>query len=613
MFGTTRAALAARGLLLLLVLLASSACGTGSDSARIVAVSPTGAPDQQDWFVDQAADTGLNARHANGMSGAFLFPEIMGAGVALFDYDNDGDLDVYVVQGAALGPGATARHTATGGEDTPPGDRLFRNDLSIDASGHRTLHFVDVTRQSGLLTPSSLAGGNSVGYSMGVAAGDADNDGCVDLYITRYGRNSFLHNRCDGTFADDTVSRGLAHEGWSVSAAFVDIDRDGWLDLYVTDYVTYRLEAHTNCVTPSGKPDYCSPSAFRPRPGRLFHNTGHGTFTDVTQPSKVGSAFGPGLGVVSADFNGDGWQDLYIANDGQENQLWINQHDGTFTNTALLAGVALNGSGRAEASMGVDAGDVDGDGDEDLFITNLTGEGHTLYLNDGTGVFEDAGTRSGLRHASLPYTGFGTSFLDADNDGHLDLLTVSGAVRMIERLEQADDRYPFSQRPQLFQGQGTGRFADATARAGTAFQEAAVGRGAAFGDIDNDGDTDVVVANNNGPVRLLINTRGNQQGWLGLRLVGRDGRRDMLGARVAATRRDGSLLWRRAHADGSYGSANDPRVLIGLGGGAAVNIRVRWPGGRSEEWPAPPAERYTTLTEGTGQDTARGAGQGTAR
>jgi enediyne biosynthesis protein E4 len=244
---------------------------------------------------------------------------------------------------------------------------------------------------------------------MGVAAGDVDNDGCVDLYVTRYGRNSLLRNRCDGTFEDRTMASGTGHEGWSTSATFFDFDRDGWLDLYVTDYVTYRLNSHTDCVTPSGKPDYCSPSAFRPRPGQLFRNDRDGTFTNVTRASGIGTVFGPGLGAIAVDVNGDGWSDLYVANDGRDNQLWMNQRDGTFADTALIAGVAVNGAGRPEASMGVDAGDVDGDGDDDLFVTNLTAEGHTLYLNDGAGVFEDGATRAGIRAASLPYTGFGTT------------------------------------------------------------------------------------------------------------------------------------------------------------------------------------------------------------
>ena len=360
-----------------------------------------------------------------------------------------------------------------------------------------------------------------------------------------------------------------------MSASFLDFDRDGWLDLYVGDYVTYDSTRATDCFTPSGKPDYCSPNAYRSRPGRLYRNRGDGTFADVTESSGIGSAFGAGLGAAAADFDGDGWIDLYVANDGGENQLWMNRRDGTFRNAALIAGVAVNGHGKAEGSMGVDAGDFDGDGDEDLVIANLTGEGATLYANDGTARFEDAGARSGLRLASLPGTGFGAGWFDFDNDTRLDVLFVNGAVRVIDALEQARDPFPLHQPSQLFRAVGDGRFEDVTSRAGSAISSSNVGRGAAFGDIDNDGDIDVLAAANNGPVRLLINRAAQGQRWIGLRLVGRTPRRDMLGARVAILRGDAPPLWRRAHTDGSYASASDPRVLVGLGPSAHGLRRAR--------------------------------------
>jgi enediyne biosynthesis protein E4 len=318
----------------------------------------------------------------------------------------------------------------------------------------------------------------------------------------------------------------------------------------------------------------------------------------VTAASRIASEFGPALGVSTADFNGDGWIDLYVANDSQPNQLWINQHDGTFKNTALLAGAALTQEGKAEASMGVDAGDFDNDGDEDLFVTEQTGEGYNLFVNDGSGSFEDQSSRSGLAAASLGYTGFGTAWFDYDNDGWLDLLTANGAVQTIQALAQARDPFPLHQRKQLFRNLRNGRFEDVTASAGAVLQLSEVGRGAAFGDIDNDGDTDIVIANNNGPLRLLINNVGNRHHWIGLRLVGRTPPRDMLGARVAIVRKTGPTLWRRARADGSYASANDPRVLAGLGDSAeAPAVRVAWPDGRTDEWANVPVDRYTTLVE----------------
>jgi hypothetical protein len=504
------------------------------------------------------------------MSGRLYMTEILAPGVALFDMDNDGDLDVYVPQGYALG-GAT----------TISRGHLFRNDL---ARG-KPLHFTDVTDTSGIVT---------TGYGMGVATGDFDNDGFVDLYLTNFGSNQLFHNNGDGTFTDVTKSSGTGLPGWSVAATFFDYDRDGWLDLYVGSYLQYSLDANTKCFSPSGALDYCTPNTYKPLPGRLFHNNRDGTFTDVTAKSRIGSEFGPALGVTAADFNGDGWIDLYVANDSQPNQLWINQHDGTFRNTALVAGVALTAEGKAEASMGVDAGDFDNDGDEDIFITEQTGEGHNLYVNDGHGGFEDQSARSGLASASLAFTGFGAAWFDFDNDGWLDLLTVNGAVQTIEALAQARDPFPLHQRKQLFHNLRNGRFEEVSAKAGKVFELSEVGRGAAFGDIDNDGDTDVVVANNNGPIRLLINNVGNKKHWLGLRIVGSG--RDMLGARVEIIRRNVPTLWRRVRADGSYASANDPRVLVGLGDSTErPTVRVHWPDGSGSELPEVQIDRYMTI------------------
>ena len=318
----------------------------------------------------------------------------------------------------------------------------------------------------------------------------------------------------------------------------------------------------------------------------------------MTSNALIGDSSGPALGISTADFNGDGWIDIFVANDGTENLLWINQRNGTFKDTGLAAGVAVNEVGKPEASMGVDAGDFDDDGDEDLFFTNLTGEGADLLVNDGTGNFQDVSARSGLGPATFPFTGFGTAWFDFDNDGLLDLLTVNGRVALEGR---ANGPFPYDQRKQLFRNIGHGRFEDVTERAGAVFTLSEVGRGAAFGDIDNDGDVDVIVGNDGGPLRLLINDVGNRNHWLGVRLVGVGGR-DMLGARVAVMRGGQPTLWRRARADGSYGSANDPRVLVGLGSSAdRPTLVVRWPAGRVERWNGVAVDRYVTLKEGTGE------------
>jgi hypothetical protein len=553
--------------------------------------------DRRAWFIDRAAESGLDFTHFNGMSGAMFYPELMAPGVGLLDYDNDGDLDVFIVQGQMLGgrPVSAARFSPKG----PLKGRLFRNDLEVHSDGSRTLRFTDVTEASGI---------NATGYGMGVAVGDYNNDGCIDLYVTALGRNQLFRNNCDGTFTDvSTVSR-TDDPGWSTSAAFVDYDRDGWLDLFVAHYVNYATETNVDCHNSAGRLEYCPPNVYAAQPSHLFHNNRDGTFTDVTVSAGMAREFGPALGVVTADFNGDGWIDIYIANDGQPNQLWINQHDGTFKNTAALSGTALSIEGSAHSSMGVDAGDFDNDGDEDIFITELTSQGSDLFVNVGGGVFLDQSARSGLRSASLPYTGFGTAWFDFDNDGWLDILTVNGAVTSVDELVRLRDPFPLGQRKQLLRNLGSGRFQDVTAEAGPVFQRLRVGRGAAFGDIDNDGDVDVVVANDSGPVELLVNEVGNRNNWIGLRLVGGPGPRDMLGARVGIVRTDGSTLWRRARADGSYASANDPRVLVGLGQATAIaRVRVLWPDGRAEDWTGVSPGRYTTLQEGSGTLTRVGA------
>jgi hypothetical protein len=538
-----------------------------------------------DWFVDEARASGLEFTHTNGMSGKFYMPEVLAPGVALFDYDNDGDLDVYLVQGQPLVASAAA-------SPGPSQDRLFRNDLATGPDGARRLKFVDVTAASAIAPR---------GYGMGVAAGDVDNDGRVDLYLTKFNApNELWHNNGDGTFTDWSARTRTNHTSWSSSAAFVDVDRDGWLDLYVASYLRYSLANDAPCASAAGVRDYCTPDSYQPLPGRLYLNRRDGTFADFSVSSGIAREYGPGLGLSTADFDGDGWMDIYVANDGKDNQLWMNRRNGTFENTALLSGVALPVTGKAEASMGVDAGDFDDDGDEDLFVTELTGEGSNLFVNDGSGLFEDRSAASGLGPASLGYTGFGTAWVDFDSDGRLDLLSVNGAVQVIEQLRQAGDPLPLHQRKLLLQNRGAGRFEDVTAQAGAAMALSEIGRGAAFGDVDNDGDVDVLVGNNNGPVRLLVNHLGSRH-WMGLRLTGVGGR-DMLGARVEVLGPRGRSSWRRVRADGSYASANDARVLVGLADSAEPRtVRVTWPDGKSEAWNQVSADRYTTLVEGTGQ------------
>ncbi|MFW6012092.1 MAG: CRTAC1 family protein [bacterium] len=599
-------------------------------SAQAAAPSTTEGP----LFVDRAVDWGLQFTHFNGMTGAYYFPEMTGQGCAFVDYDGDGDLDAYLVQGGLLGPEDTLEDAlfppASG--DRPPRDRLFRNDPVRLDDGTWESRFVDVTGDAGL---------EATGYGMGVATGDADGDGRVDLYVANYGPNQLWRNRGDGTFEDVTAEAGVGDERWSIGAAFADLDTDGRLDLYVVNYVDFDVAENPKCFTAGSRRDYCGPSDFPPVGDRLFRNVtaagpapakgdagaregaelepgaarGRPRFADVSGPAGIARSAGPGLGVVADDFDGDGRTDLFVANDGEVNFLWRNRGPGAaeegegtegnairLADDALLAGVALNREGAAEASMGVAAGDFDADGDPDLFMTHLMGETNTLYVNDGGGLFEDRTQEAGLGAASFPYTSFGTGWVDVDNDGWLDLFVGSGAVRVLEERARAGDLYPLDQPNQLFRNVPRGargqarRFEDASAIAGEAFAAEEVTRGAAFGDVDRDGDVDLLIANNNGPARLLVNRaegagdagpgRGDEAAsatpprWIALELLTAAGA-PALGARVEIVRVGGPTLHRRVRTDGSYASAHDPRIVAGLGAAADVEeVRVRWPDGQ---------------------------------
>jgi enediyne biosynthesis protein E4 len=543
-------------------------------------------------FKDVAEQVGIKFRHYNGMTGKFYLPEITGSGGALFDFDNDGDLDVYLVQGTILEPNTTPATTLFpwAGRQSPRG-KLFRNEFIASGGARGPLPFTDITQQSGI---------EATGYGMGVAVGDVNNDGLPDLYLTNLGSNQMYLNKGRGNFIEVTKESGTDDQRWTTSASFVDYDRDGWLDLMIVNYADFTVSNSPNCYGATTARDYCTPRVFRPPGNRLFRNKGNGVFEDVTVAARIDKEFGHGLGVVTADFNDDGWPDIYVANDGDPNQLWTNQKNGTFANEALLAGAAVNRNGQAEAGMGVDAGDFDGNGADDIFITHLMDETNTLYVNMGEGLFEDRTREAGLGMPGRRFTGFGTFFFDYDNDSWLDLFVANGAVQLLPHLVREKDPFPLGQPNQLFRNTGKGSFVEVVAeQTGAKLQLLEVSRGAAFGDVDNDGDTDVLVTNNNGPARLLLNQVGNRNHWLGLRLVGKNGR-DMLGARVDVTTSNGSVLRRRVRTDGSYLCANDARVLVGLGVVTQVkSVRVRWPNGTIEEWKNVPVDRYTVLTEGT--------------
>ncbi|MBI1895828.1 MAG: CRTAC1 family protein [Acidobacteria bacterium] len=558
----------------IVLLLLAVACGRRA---------PTG---RADLFVDATEQTGLRFRHFNGAAGRFHLPEIMGSGVALLDYDGDGDLDVLLVQGDFLDkrePVSKALFPLPAGHAR--GSRLFRNEL-VPAG---RLRFTDITDSVGL---------RHSGAGMGVAAGDYDNDGDTDLYLTAAGPNTLFRND-GGRFTDVTRAARVQDQRWSTSAAFLDYDRDGDLDLFVANYVDFTLQNSKICSTAAGAPDYCTPKAFRPVPDRLFRNDGNGAFTDVTASAGIGLLAGPGLGVTCADFNGDGWPDIYVANDGEANHLWLNQRNGTFREAALASGVAFSEDGLPQAGMGVSAGDYDQDGDDDIVVTNLTREGSTLYRYEGTGFFSDVSARSGLRIPTFAFTGFGVDWFDYDNDGWLDLFVANGAVTMIESLR--GQPFPFQQRNQLFRNQ-RGEFKDVTAAAGPALALMEVTRGAVFGDLDQDGDLDIVVSNNNGPARVFLNQRGPAASWLRVRLQGTASNRQGLGARVGLFRAGRPPLWRRVHTDSSYLSASEPVAHFGLDGADSLErIMVMWPTGKREQWAAPRPGATVTMREGSGR------------
>ncbi len=554
--------------------------------------TPQPAGERAALFEDAAGNSGLDFQQFIGATGSYYTPEIMGSGVALLDYDGDGDLDVFLLQGAELDKAKSLKDALFPPPQRHwPGNRLFRNELIPTGK----LRFVDVTEQAGV--------GGYGAFGMGVAVGDYNNDGHPDLFVTNFGRNILYRNNGDGTFTDVTAGAGISDDSFSASAAFLDYDRDGYLDLFVTHYNAFSVQANKKCYNYAGGREYCGPGDYAPLHNKLFHNDGRGHFVDVSHKAGISAALANGLGVVCADFNGDGWIDIFVANDKTPNQLWINQGNGTFKESALISGAAYDANGKAKAGMGVTAADFDNDGDEDIFITDLKGESHTLYQNDGTGTFDDVTNVYGLAHTTRPFTGFGTLWFDYDNDGLLDLFLANGEISTVESLR--GQPFPYGQKKQLFHNEGK-TFRDVSAQAGPIFQRLEVSRGAAFGDIDNDGDVDIVVTNANGPVRLLLNQAGSRNHWLEVRLEGVKVNRDAYGARIALTRRGRPLIWRRAATDGSYLSAHDPRVHFGLGTDAELrsfppeSILVVWPDGSKERWNVTRADQILTLRQGAG-------------
>jgi hypothetical protein len=518
-------------------------------------------------FVDVTEAVGLDFVHDAGEKGDYLLPEITGAGAAFLDYDGDGDLDVYLLQSGGGKP-----------------NRLFRQ----EADGR----FSDATEEAGV---------GDTGYGMGVAVGDVDNDGDVDLYVTNYGPDVLYVNDGKGRFRDATSSFGISESGWSASAAFCDYDADGYLDLYVTQYVDY--DPVKECTRADGSRDYCSPQVFPGVSDVLYHNEWGKGFRDVSARSGIRRAKAPGLGVVCADLDDDGKLDFYVANDGEANQLWLNQGDGTFVDDAFVLGVALDGAGKPEASMGIAVGDVDLDSDLDLFMTHIENQTNTLYVNDGGIGFEDRTTAMGLAAPSLSRTGFGAGLFDYDHDGDLDLAVVNGRIQRQPPLPGAAmSPYwnAYAEPNQILRNDGTGKFTEASAEGGDFSRPVEVSRGLAFGDYDSDGDVDLLVANTSARARLYRNDVEKKGDWLIVRAYEPELRRASPGARVTVVA-GGRKIVRLAMPGESFLSSNDPRAHFGIPEGARIeSIEVVWPDGVRERFAGVEMNQPITLSKGAG-------------
>jgi hypothetical protein len=562
------------------------ACGEREPPGEDPVVVAPDAASHAPWFTDITGESGLDFVHGGLADERLHMPAVMGGGAAMFDYDDDGDLDLYLTSGYdAVDRGPLERAS----------NRLYRR----EADGR----YVDATAASGLGDP---------GYGMGVAVGDIDNDGDLDVFVTNYGADRLYLNRGDGSFSDVTESAGAGVEGWSASAAFCDFDRDGFLDLYVTRYVDYQPPKR--CSGKDGRPDFCGPNAFRDIHDVVLRNEtgsagGEPRFADVSSAAGIDDTFAAGLGVVCLDADGDGWQDVYVANDADPNQLWTNLGGGPgtirFRDDSLVRGVAYNLHGQAQAGMGIIAEDLDGSGTPDLFLTHLMNEANTLYSNlGGAAGFQDTSGAAGLGPTSMRYTGFGVVAFDAELDGDLDLFIANGKVNVDQPVPGSGHLPPWNTLPEsnLFHlNDGSGKFTRADEVARGLVSTAEISRGVASGDIDGDGDIDLLVANLLDRARLYRNDAPRQGHWLAVRAIDPDLNRDALGARVTLVMGQRRMGRDVVMASG-YLSSQSPQVHFGLGPAAAVDhIQVRWPDGSLERFPGMATDQAITLQRGSGE------------
>ncbi len=541
-------------------------------------------------FTDVTTQAGIRFKHNSGAFGKKYLPETMGSGVCFIDYDNDGWQDIFFVN-------------------------------SMDWSGHKSVGksfpalyhnnhdgtFTDVTKEAGLAVET---------YGQGCAVGDYDNDGFDDLYLTTVGSNHLYHNLGNGKFADVTAKAGVADPGFSSSAIWFDYDNDGKLDLFVTHYITWSIETDQYCSLDNKNKSYCTPQTFKGESATLFHNRGDGTFENVTQRAGLHDPTSKSLGVAMLDYDDDGWMDLFVSNDTEPNKLYHNNHNGTFTDAAILAGIALSDSGRVRAGMGTDAGDYDNSGRQGLLIGNFTNESMALYRNDGSGLFTDEAPTSGLGQMTNQSLTFGAFFFDYDLDGLLDVFAANGHVSDDISVVQPTVRY--AQPAGIYRNKGGKKFEDVSAKLGRALQKPVVGRGAAYADFDNDGDLDLAITANNGPARLLRNDNANQNDMLRVKTVGTRSNRDGIGAKLTLTTNKGTRLFAMVKSGSSYLSQSELPVTFGLGKpdeGKTANLEIVWPSGQKDSIPNIKPNQFITIKEGKGILSAKpialakGAGQ----
>ena len=560
------------GRLSLRILIAALAAVTAVALVHADRNLPRNAPGSLPTYSDVTAAAGVKFKHANGAFGRKYLPETMGSGAAFLDADSDGLQDLLLVNSMHW-PGRSAAR---------PVMALFRN------NGNGT--FADVTRRAGLAVPL---------YGMGVAAADYDNDGRTDIYITALGQNRLFRNMGGLKFADVTASAGVGDPGFSTSAAWLDYDRDGRLDLFVANYVEWTADKDLFCTLDGKKKSYCTPESYKGQSPTLYRNLGDGKFENVTKRAGLLDPTSKALGVALVDHNADGWLDLFVANDTQPNRLYENRKDGTFSDIGLAAGVAFNEAGVARAGMGVDAADYDRSGRQSIIIGNFANEMMTLYTNEGNGLFIDEAPRSAIGRATLPTLTFACFFFDFDLDGLLDIYAHNGHVA--DDVEEVQRHVTYAQAPHLFRNAGGRKFEEVTAAVGAALRQRTVGRGAAYGDYDGDGDLDLLLTANNGPARLLRNDGGAAHNRLRVTLQGARSNRDAIGAFVRVGTSAGPSVWHMVKTGSSYLSQSELPLTFGLGRADKVtSIEIRWPGGQVERLGSATANHRITIVEGKG-------------